>query len=120
MKSMIVVLGHGSRAAEHNQGLMQVVEMVRSKTDLPVTAAFMENCRPNVDTVIRGAAAEGYQRFIVMPLFLFRGIHVQQDVPKEIVDIKRDLPELEVIFTGHLGPDPKIAEIVWDRVREVI
>jgi len=120
VKTLVVILGHGSRAAEHNAGLQQVAEMVKTKTNLPVQTAYMENCDPDVGCVIRSAAAEGFQRFVIMPLFLFRGIHVAQDVPQEVEKIKQDLPGIEVIFTRHLGADPKIAEIVWDRVQEVI
>lgn len=120
VKIMVIILGHGSRAAEHNAGLQQVAEMVKSRTNLPVKTAYMENCEPDLGTAIRGAAAAGYNKFVIMPLFLFKGIHVTEDVPKEVEMIKQDLPGIEVIFTRHLGADPKIAEIVWDRVQEVI
>ncbi len=117
---MVVVLGHGSRASEHNSGFEQLVDMVRSMTDLPVESAYMENNAPDLGTVLRQASAQGFQRFILMPLFLFKGIHVAKDVPLEIANIKAELPEIEVVFAQHLGADPRIAEIVLERIKEVI
>lgn len=117
---MIVVLGHGSRIPEHNLGLKHVVEMLRDKTELSIEPAYMENCTPDLGSVIRKAAAEGYVKFIVAPLFLFKGVHVGEDVPQEIATIKEELPGIEVTFAKHLGADPLIAEVLWQRVREVI
>jgi sirohydrochlorin ferrochelatase len=120
MKTMVVIFGHGSRAPEHNLGLQQVAEMVKTMTKFPIECAYMENCEPNIATVIRSAAEQGFQKFIVMPFFLFKGIHVTEDVPKEIAAIKAELPTIEVIFSKHLGVDPKLAEIVMERIQEVI
>ncbi len=120
MKTMVVILGHGSKVAEHNAGLQHVAVMVKTMTELPVETAYMDNCEPDLGTAIRTGAAAGFKRFVVMPLFLFKGTHVSQDVPQAVETIKQDLPDIEVVFTRHLGADPAIAQLVWERVQEVI
>ncbi len=120
MRTMVVIFGHGSRAPEHNLGLQQVTAMVKQLTEFPVECAYMENCQPDLATLIRNAVAQGFVRFVIMPFFLFKGIHVAEDVPKEIAAIKAEFPGIEIVFSRHLGADPKLAQIVLERVREVI
>lgn len=120
MTTGVIVLGHGSRVSEANDGLDLLVEMVRAKVqNFIVETAFMSQANPSLPEAIAKLAAEKVEKIIIVPLFLFAGAHVRQDVP-EMVEMEKEKyqQQIEIILTSNLGTDPRIAEIVIDRIRE--
>lgn len=121
MKRAIIVIGHGSRSAEATGQFLQVVEMVKTAyaQDL-VLAAFMELASPRLADAVREAIDAGARDIIVAPCFLFQGIHIKEDIPEMLAEYRQQYPELTVRFARPLGPDPRIAAIVAERVEEII
>ncbi len=56
--------------------------------------------------VVKGGAEE----IFVMPLMLFPGRHVKEDIPREIQEAKRLFPEVDFHYTGALALDSKKAK----------
>lgn len=117
----IIILGHGSRAEEANLALLEITEMVKKQLGSDnVEAAFLQFSQPDLDCAVTAMAEKGITKIIVMPLFLYRGIHIQEDIPGELEQLKaRYEGKVEIVFAGHLGIDPRIAEIAVDRIMEV-
>ncbi|GAW91521.1 sirohydrochlorin chelatase [Calderihabitans maritimus] len=119
-KTAIVILGHGSRAAEANQGLYEIADIVRNRCGLPVEAAFMSHGKPDLTTAIDRVIVSGAEKVVVVPLFLFSGIHVKKDIPEVLKKEQERLGnKARLIYAQSLGADPRIAEIVIDRIKEV-
>ncbi len=115
----IIVLAHGSRAVEANQVLYDILDMVREQVGpAPVKPAFMDHCRPDLETAVQELVNQGIKSVIVVPLFLFRGIHVQKDIPGDI-QLLRDKYGIDIVCARNLGSDRRIAGIVVDRIMEV-
>jgi sirohydrochlorin ferrochelatase len=123
MKTGIVLLGHGSRAAvdEANQVLLALAEMVGAKAGADLLEAAFLNPRAkrqNLAEAVGGLISRGAQKIIVVPVFLANGLHVQQDIPAEIGEL-REKYRVEITLARCLGADPRIADIILDRIGEV-
>ena len=120
MKSELILLGHGSRRAEANQGLLMVAEKVSRLMDQPVTPAYMAHDHPSLPEAVEAKIKGGASSIVVMPLFLFRGIHVTVDIHEELREIREQNPKVEIIFTKELGADDGIANLASLRIKEAL
>lgn len=120
MKSEIILLGHGSRRAEANQGLLVVAEKVNRLLGQSVTPAYMAHDRPSLPEAVEAKIKGGAEQIIIMPLFLFRGIHVSVDIYEELHEIREQYPNVEIIYTKELGADDGIASLATLRIKEAM
>ncbi|WP_434510216.1 sirohydrochlorin chelatase [Desulfitobacterium sp. AusDCA] len=120
MTTEIILLGHGSRRREANEGLIEVAHKVETILGEKVTPAFMENAEPSLPKVVEAKVETGAQRIVIMPLFLFRGIHVTVDIHNEVREIQEQHPDVEIVFTAELGADDAIASLACSRIKEAI
>ena len=120
MKSEIILLGHGSRCAEANQGLLVVAEKVNRLLGQSVTPAYMAHDRPSLPEAVEAKIKDGAERIIIMPLFLFRGIHVSVDIYEELREIREQYPNVQIIYTKELGADDGIASLATLRIKEAM
>ncbi len=120
MKSEIILLGHGSRRAEANQGLLEVAQKVSDLLKQTVTPAYMAHGKPSLPEAVQAKILEGALKIIVMPLFLFRGIHVTVDIHEELREIREQHPNVEIVFTKELGADDGIANLAAERIKGAV
>ncbi|KLU65340.1 MULTISPECIES: CbiX/SirB N-terminal domain-containing protein [Desulfosporosinus] len=120
MKTEIILLGHGSRRAEANQGLLVVAEKVSSLLGQHVTPAYMAHDKPSLPEAVAEKIKEGASRIIIMPLFLFRGIHVTVDIHEELRELREQHPDVEIVYTRELGADDGIAGLASERIKEAM
>lgn len=120
LKLGIVLLGHGSRVPEANQGLRELAAKVsRHFPGAAVEVGYLAHGRPNVEEAVAAVVERGVQEVLVVPLFLFDGMHVQRDIPRHLEALGQRYPGLRLRCTPSLGADRRIAEIVVERIREV-
>lgn len=124
MKKGIVVVGHGSRATinEANDMVFEITQQVKEKAghDLVETAimnrmAKLQGLEEAVDKLID----KGAECITVAPMFFANGAHIQSDIPEMVRLIQAKYPGVVISIAGHIGADPRIADILLDRVNEV-
>ncbi|ODA41398.1 CbiX/SirB N-terminal domain-containing protein [Desulfosporosinus sp. BG] len=120
MKSEIILLGHGSRRAEANQGLLVVAQKVSLLMGQTVTPAYMAHDQPSLPEAVQAKIKEGALKIVIMPLFLFRGVHVSVDIHEELREIREQNPNVEIVFTEELGADDGIANLACLRIKEAM
>ncbi|MBY4128779.1 sirohydrochlorin chelatase [Rhodococcus fascians] len=109
MTPTLVLVAHGTR---NPRG----VEMVAALADAVSTqigttrVAFVDVLGPSPAEVLRDTP----QPAVVVPAFLASGYHVHTDVPREVADSAHP----SVVVTAALGPDPVLAEVMLDRLRD--
>ena len=117
----IILLGHGSRLETANRGLKLVAEELNRRGQyLGVTPAFLQHADPSIEEVFQKLAEGGAGRILIMPLFLFEGVHITSDIPAEIEKIRSKYPQLQVVQAGFIGPDPLLADICIQRISDAI
>ncbi len=124
MKQGIVVLGHGSRASvgEANQVVFQISDIIKQRLGHDLVETAIMNRKSELATIedaVASLVARGAGRIVVVPMFFANGFHIQHDIPEEISALAFRFPGVTITMAPHLGPDPRIADILLDRIREV-
>jgi sirohydrochlorin cobaltochelatase len=123
MLQEIILLGHGSRRnSATDVGLAEVVRRLQQRVDpaLRVRLAGFEFTRPSLAEAIAESAAAGAGLVTVVPYFLFGGREVRIKIPAELDDLRQRYPSLDIRYADCLGPDPAMADVCADRVRELL
>ncbi len=120
MKTAILVLGHGSKAPQALETLKRYGEMVKSASGCEIVdVASLQFDKPDLPEGIRNVVSQGAEKVVIVPLFLYNGIHMQEDIPQVLAEEKVKYPSVEIVLAENLGADNRIVEIVMDRVKEV-
>jgi len=119
MKKGVIILGHGSKAAESNQAFLQLAQLFQNNhPEDMVEPAFLQLSPPDLAAAMEKLVAKGLKKIVVCPVFLFPGNHIQEDIPQALAEERAKYPEVEIIFANHIGVEDRIASILSDRVKE--
>lgn len=117
----ILILAHGSKRQETEKILNSLVEKVINKTgEELVYPAFLQFSEQNLEKGIGYLVEKGADSIKIMPMFLFDGVHVTEDIPNEINEIKVKYPGVEIKMSHHIGDDDRLADIIIDRVKSIM
>ncbi|OEH85740.1 hypothetical protein BHU72_02870 [Desulfuribacillus stibiiarsenatis] len=116
---VLLVLGHGSRTIEAQNIFNRLVDLIREKSDFEIVkGCSMENSTPTFEEAVEELVESGHHHIVLAPLFIYRGVHIQEDIPNTILELKKKYPNLEFHMTDVIGADDRIAEIMIDRIRD--
>jgi len=120
MKTAIVILSHGSRLPEAQATLQKITALVSSGVNekFIVEGAALQFNQPDLPAAIARAADKGARQIVVVPLFLYLGLHMQRDIPEIIAEQGNLYPGIKISMAEHIGADPRLLDIIMDRVRE--
>lgn len=121
MQTAILLMAHGSRIPEANGAVYDIAAMVRQMTGFDIVeVSFREQHQPNIQTGIDACVAQGAERVLLVPYFLFIGAHVQEDLPEELAEAQQRYPAVQFAMGTPLGAHRKLAEIVVERIAETL
>ncbi|MBO1750633.1 sirohydrochlorin chelatase [Actinotalea sp. BY-33] len=115
---VLVGCSHGTDDPDGRLAVASILtEVRRRRPDLDVREAFVDVQRPEVADVVADAITETSRAgapgtAVVVPLLLSAGFHVH-------VDIAAAVAGRTATASGALGPDPRLVEVLVDRLREV-
>lgn len=119
MKQAVVLLGHGSIREHANVEVRGMWDMMQEQLpELLISGAFVEVADPTLEQEIDRLAAEGMERIIIVPMFLTRGQHLSNGIPRILGAMREKYPHIQIDLTRHLGIDPLLAEIIKNRLHE--
>ena len=116
-KTGMIVLGHGSRRREVGEAFTAMVGRVAAL--LPgerVLPAFFSLGEPTLQEQVRRLADEGCTRIVIMQYFLYNGVHIEQDIPEMIAELRREMPGLTFVVQPTLQDDPAMERLVAGRL----
>ncbi len=117
MKTAVLLMAHGSRIPEANYAVREIAAMVKEVTGYPIVeVSFREMHLPNIQQGIDACVAQGAERILLLPYFLFVGAHVQEDLPEEMAMARERYPNVAFAMGAHLGVHRKLAEVVAERI----
>ena len=121
MKTAILLMAHGSRIPKANDAVREIAAMVRELGGYEIVqVSYREQHLPNIQQGIDACVAQGAERVLLVPYFLFVGAHVQEDLPEEMAEAKKRYPGVEFAMGQHLGVHRKLAEVVNERIGEAL
>lgn len=113
----IVLVDHGSRRPEANVHIDELATLlIEQRPGWLVRSAHLELSEPCVPEVIDACAREGAGRIFLHPFFLLPGRHTRDDLPRLAQEARERHPGVSVHVTETLGLDPKLVQIVLDRI----
>lgn len=114
----VLLIDHGSRAAEANESLVVMAALVRAR--LPegtrVGIAHMEIAAPTIPEGIASLVETGATEIVVVPYFLAPGRHSRSDIPRFVEEARKIHAGVTFTMTEPLGPHALLADLVVVRV----
>ncbi len=120
----MLLVAHGSRdprAADATTALARAVSAARPGT--PVLASWLDHTEPGPTQALRGLAAAGHPRAVLVPLLLTAAYHRRVDIPAAVTAARESGPPIRVRITDVLGPvgatvDPALLDGLRRRLAE--
>lgn len=106
----IVVASHGTRDPRGRRAVASLAAALRDVVG-PVEESFVDVQEPSLDAVLDAGDGRWDTRRVV-PLLLSAGFHTR-------VDVARAADRPGVTVAGPMGPDPRLVDVLVDRLAEV-
>jgi sirohydrochlorin ferrochelatase len=111
--SALILLAHGSRSPETLEEMLKLAaKLQRDRKGLIVKPAFLTLIQPDLPRALAEAVAEGVQEAHVLPLFLFTGKHVLDDIPALIKDCRARHRKLKLVLHKPIGRHAGFADFL--------
>ena len=103
-KTALILLAHGARDPEWALPLRRVCALVCAQApELRVELAFLDFIAPNLNDSAAALAAEGFERIVVLPMFIAAGGHLKRDVPLLLEKLRSEHPRIRFEQAAALG-----------------
>lgn len=115
-----VLLGHGSREPGTEAEIKALcASLAAASPDRRHAHAFL-NQEPKLETAVEALVAAGCTRIRVLPLLVFTGRHMIEDVPAEIGRLRDLHPGVLFELEPYLFRLPGFADLIADTLRAEI
>ncbi len=113
MSCALILLAHGARDPEWAEPFRIIAARVAAmRKDLAVMPAFLEAQTPSLTGAITALVAVGHTTIHIAPLFMARGGHLKQDVPRLLAEIRRQQPALTIELLPAIGDVPDLRDAI--------
>ena len=117
MRTAIIILSHGSKAAGSDGALPRIIDDVKSRGSYEIVEqAFLKHSAPDIMAAIETCTQQNAERIVVVPFFMQMGSHVTRDVPVLLEKAKIRHPKTLFRLSDFVGSHPLMSEIVLDLV----
>lgn len=117
----VLIIAHGSRKKDTMETMDVITASVRKQLpDTQIVSSYMEFASPNVQEGLEQLKSNGITDIIVVPYFLFDGIHINEDIPEELDKFRELNPDITVTMSHTLGKDERLSQILAERIREAL
>jgi sirohydrochlorin ferrochelatase len=116
----VLILGHGTKRPEGVKSMLAVGKTIKQRLkNVPVETAFMAYAEPGIMKAVGLLVEKGITNIVVVPCFLFEGIHVLEDIPHILTQLEKHYQQkIRFVCTPSVGGDSRLIDILLDRIRE--
>ena len=108
-RTALLLIAHGSRDPEWAVPLQKVCTVVGERApQLRLELAFMELMTPSLAESAERLVAEGFERIVVLPMFLAQDEHLKEDIPRLLSEVRERHPQTRFELTSALGDSDDI------------
>ena len=120
MADTILLVGHGSRHPAGNIEIEQFANHWRKRNpQWDIEVCYIEFADVLLDSGFDNVAKKA-SRVIVVPLILNAAAHVKMEVPAHLAEARKRHPQVEFIYTPHLGAGEGILKILKRELRQIM
>lgn len=117
----ILILAHGSREKSTEGTLVEIITLLKQEMkDSLIETAYLQFNEISLEVGLDKLVTQGADDITVIPYFLFDGIHIREDIPREIEQYLSNNKGIKISMGKTLGVDKRLAMILTDRVREAL
>ncbi len=103
-KTALILFAHGARDPEWASPVRRVQAAVLARAPaLRVELAFLEFMAPALGECAESLLAEGFERIVVVPMFIARGGHLKSDVPRLLSALRLRHPQARFDLAEVIG-----------------
>ena len=108
----VILLGHGSREPEAESEIRDLcAALSKSKPGWRFEHAFL-NQEPQLDQAVEALISLGCNRIQVLPLLVFKGKHILEDIPNAVENLRTQHPEIVFQLKPHLSRLPGFKDLI--------
>jgi sirohydrochlorin cobaltochelatase len=108
-RQALILFAHGAREASWRAPFDRLHALLcRQQPQWAVRLAFLETMTPDLPTVVAELAHAGHRRATVVPVFLGQGGHLQRDLPRLVLRLQSEYPQLRLAVAAALGDDAQV------------
>ena len=113
----LLIVDHGTRNPAGDRRLAEFAARVGGQRDhWLVRHAHMELTSPTFLEGIGDLVSLGATEILIHLHFLGDGFHTRESIPNLVAEARATHPDIPIHTTAPLGDDPRLAEIVTDRM----
>lgn len=118
-REAILYICHGSRLKQAQEQAIAFVQSLMSEKLAPIQEyCFLELAHPIIEEAFRACVEKGATKIIAIPLLLLTAAHAKEDIPNELISIKKQYPDVNVAYGQPIGVHPSISAILHERIME--
>ena len=114
----VLVIGHGSSDRRAREAFIFTIKNI-TQFYKNVEFCFLELDEPNIEDGINSIVKKNPKVILIMPYFLHKGIHIKNDVVKEIKNAMEKHTFTNILIADHIGVDEKMVKLILERAIEV-
>ena len=116
----ILYVAHGSRVKAGIDEALRFIHKVKSRVAVPIQEeSFLELAEPTILQGVAQCVQQGATKIAVAPILLLTANHLNQDIPAEIAEAKKQFPHVEFTIGDAFGIDDRLVETLHQRLLEV-
>jgi precorrin-8X/cobalt-precorrin-8 methylmutase len=115
----IVIAAHGSRDPEGVRQFEALMALIRERSPgRRITHGYLEFATPTIDEAVRANIALGSERVVMVPGVLLAASHAKNDMPSELLALKREHPGVDFHFGAAMDLHPLLLKLCQERIVE--
>ena len=117
LRTALILFAHGARDPEWAATMRRVCTAVRAQApDLRIEPAFLEFMTPELRDCAEALLAEGFERIVVVPLFIAQGGHLRHDVPRLLDELRERNPLARFELRAAIGEAERVVQAMAGQV----
>ena len=118
-KPAILFIGHGSRDPDAVEEFKQLSSHFRNLyPERLCETGFLEFATPVIATGVDKLVSMGAKKITAIPGMLMAAGHAKNDIPSELNQLQRDIPDVEITYAAELGVTAPMLQAAQDRIEE--
>ncbi len=111
MNHALLLFAHGARDPQWAEPFVRIRDQLRERLgNQSVELAFLELMQPTLADAVAQLEAEGAMRITLVPMFLARGGHMKEDLPRLVAEVQTRHPRLQIRTATALGESAEILD----------
>lgn len=114
----VLIAAHGSRSKDVAETMQFIMNKVRERLPKVKMQLGYLGGTPSIEEALDALRIEEVDQVIMIPYFLFRGIHVKETLPEIAEAYRKAFPDMHIEIGAALGEDERLAAVLAERIQE--